>query len=692
MHNAEHGCLFGEMANVPRALRVHTVDSLLLWTTIASVMTGLCLLPPTVPSAVSTSSSSSVDGDCGEHVAKKRGPDTFISRLFTRHRDLRKIEGRRAREMARTMKDVKKKALGLIERNMTTFREAGAYIDSASAVSRAQQTVAEIDALMAQRTDWATSNVLSMRQEAWTQGVSDIQFASQRLPGNIQASMAGSFGQVFPEAGFSAIEHPVLGVAPDAMFNGVRAGTTQNMRDVLVNAVVSGESVQTTGRLLSDAMDLSVAAGERIARTNVNAMYNEAHRAVYDANSDIIAGYAWEATLDDRTSQVCFMLHGQFWPLGSKTPGPPAHWNCRSILIPVFKDPAIQSLLDETPRRARQYDKRGRMRDTMVKSSTTPEQWARRQPTEITRKITGSKLKNSLFRRKLIGFDDLVDPSLRVRTDQEIIRRAAGLHPGNAALQKQARAMGVKRIPSQQAIRKADASLARKQPWKAPEPTPLQKKAAEAPVPPKKPPPSLKTEVTPVKKSYRSRASDPDYQKAYKEWDKSLSAEEREVFLDWKQDHREFVKRIRLREIGVVKSPDPMGMNVKQSMEALHSALARAPNRGGTVSRGLSLSDHELKQLLQLESIPIDATASATRSEFFARSFAHIQTGHGRPNRVVLRLKTSSSVDIDPLLIKLGEETELEHLLRRGTNFRITKVEKVMHLGKEYTYIFGEEI
>ena len=405
-------------------------------------------------------------------MAKKRGPDTFVSRLFTRHNGLRKIEGRRAREMARVMRDVKDRALGLIERNMTTFREAGEYIDSAAALTRAQQTVVEIDALIAQRADWATSEVLSMRQEAWTQGVSDIQFAAQRLPTGVEAQMQASFGQIFPEAGFSAIEHPVLGVAPEAMFNGVRAGTTQNVRDVLVNAVISGESVQDTGRALSEGLDISIAAGQRIARTNVNAAYNEAQRAVYDANSDIIAGYAWEATLDDRTSQVCFMLHGQFWPTGSKTPGPPAHWNCRSILLPVFKDPAVQAELDATPRRARQYNKKGEMRNILVKSSTTPEQWARKQPSEVTLRITGSKLKNSLFRRKLIGFDDLVDPSLRVRADQEIIKRAAGLHPGNTALQKQAHAMGIKTIPSPASIRKADVALAKKQPYRRPRPRP----------------------------------------------------------------------------------------------------------------------------------------------------------------------------------------------------------------------------
>lgn len=468
-HSEAHGHGSYVTGKQRRVFAVRIVASWLIWISTLSLTMGVFPLLLTAPSrpVASMSTSSSEDG-----VAKKRGPDSFVSRLFTRHAGLRKIEGRRAREMARTMREVKDRALGLIERNMTTFREAGEYIDSAAAVARAEQTVAGIDALMAQRADWATTNVLSMRKEAWTQGVSDIEFAAQRLPGDIQSRMAGSFGQVFPEAAFSAVESPVLGVPPGAMFNGVRAGTTQSMRNVLVNAVVNGESVVETGRALSDALDISIAAGQRIARTNVNAAYNEAQRAVYDANSDIIAGYTWEATLDDRTSQVCFMLHGQFWPTGSKTPGPPAHWNCRSILLPVFRDPAVQEVLEQTPRRARRYDKRLNRHDTLLPSSTTPEQWARAQPSEITHRITGSELKNSLFRRRLIGFDDIVDPSLRVRADQEIIKRAAGLHPSNAALQKQARGMGIKRIPSQQSIRRADASLAKKQPWRQPQDQP----------------------------------------------------------------------------------------------------------------------------------------------------------------------------------------------------------------------------
>ena len=405
-------------------------------------------------------------------MAKKRGPDTFLSRLFTRHNDLRKIENARAREMRKTMLGIKDRSLAIIERNMTTFREAGEYIDSAAALGRAQQTVADIDALVAQQADWATGNVLSMRKEAWTQGVSDIEFATGKLPLDIQSKMAGSFGQVFPEAAFSAIEHPVLGVSPKNMFNGVRAGTTQNMRNLLTGAVISGESVQETGRKISQALDLSVAAGERIARTNVNAAYNEAQKAVYDANSDIIIGYQWEATFDDRTTLICFDLHGNFWPLGSKTPGPPAHWNCRSILLPVFKDPAVQDLITQTPRRARFYDKAGKPTTRLVAGDTTPTTWLRSQPKDIQRNVLGTKLKTDLFRRKMISIDDIVDPSLRVLSDNEVLRRAAAKHPGNDYIGGLLKKRAIGKVPSQASVLKSDAALARKQPWRAPEISP----------------------------------------------------------------------------------------------------------------------------------------------------------------------------------------------------------------------------
>ena len=44
----------------------------------------------------------------------------------------------------------------------------------------------------------------------------------------------------------------------------------------------------------------------------------------------------WEATLDNRTTALCQGRHGRRWGDGWFVP-PPAHYNCRSVLIRVPK-------------------------------------------------------------------------------------------------------------------------------------------------------------------------------------------------------------------------------------------------------------------------------------------------------------------------------------------------------------------
>lgn len=596
---------------------------------VSSVGKGLLDLPPIalLAHAGSITSSSS-----GVGLAKKRGPDTFLSRLFTRHNDLRKIENARAREMRKTMLGIKDRSLAVIERNMTTFREAGEYIDSAAALGRAQQTVADIDALVAQQADWATGNVLSMRKEAWTQGVADIEFASGKLPLDIQSKMSGSFGQVFPEAAFSAIEHPVLGVGPKNMFNGVRAGTTQNMRNLLTTAVISGESVQETGRKISQALDMSVAAGERIARTNVNAAYNEAQKAVYDANSDIIIGYQWEATLDDRTTLICFDLHGNFWPLGSKTPGPPAHWNCRSILLPVFKDPAIQSLVAETPRRARYYDKDGVPSTRLVPGDTTPTSWLRDQPKDIQRNVLGTKLKTDLFRRKMIGIDDIVDPSLRVLSDNEVLRRAAAKHPGNDYIDGLLKKRAIGKVPSEASVIKSDAALARKQPWRAPE---KMEDVAEA----------------------AAKAKPPSYAK----WRSSLSEPEEKAMSDWlKFGSRDMRKALQGKSVSKA---------VLDRARAFESALARAPTHRGTVYRAMyDMPVKDFKRITTGRTWTLETLASSSRSRKVAESYIE---GRFTDRNVLLVIKNQTKgtrLDLPNLEFVRGQQ---EVILPGGARYHI---------------------
>lgn len=89
---------------------------------------------------------------------------------------------------------------------------------------------------------------------------------------------------------------------------------------------------------------------EALVRTSVIAVSNEAKLASYLNNRDVIRAIQWVATLDDRTTEICRDLNGKVWilpasgdkdsdyiPEGHSTPfpGATAHWNCRSVQVPV---------------------------------------------------------------------------------------------------------------------------------------------------------------------------------------------------------------------------------------------------------------------------------------------------------------------------------------------------------------------
>lgn len=82
---------------------------------------------------------------------------------------------------------------------------------------------------------------------------------------------------------------------------------------------------------------LKTRQAEAVVRTSLQSVSSEARFQTWAANSDIINGYEWVATLDSRTTQQCRSLDGEVFALG-KGPRPPIHVNCRSTTVPDFDD------------------------------------------------------------------------------------------------------------------------------------------------------------------------------------------------------------------------------------------------------------------------------------------------------------------------------------------------------------------
>jgi hypothetical protein len=93
-------------------------------------------------------------------------------------------------------------------------------------------------------------------------------------------------------------------------------------------------------------MDTARANAASLVQTSVQTVANDARLATFKENSDLIKGVKQISTLDSHTSLICIAYSGGEWDLdgnpinGTTLPfngGPPRHFNCRSVLVPITK-------------------------------------------------------------------------------------------------------------------------------------------------------------------------------------------------------------------------------------------------------------------------------------------------------------------------------------------------------------------
>lgn len=172
---------------------------------------------------------------------------------------------------------------------------------------------------------------------------------------------------------------------------------TQTIQDGIVQQQTSQEIAQQ----LRSVSTIQKRQADTLVRTVTNGVGDSTRRLVYRENADIIEKERWVSTLDGRTSAVCQARDGDEYPVG-EGPRPPAHYNCRSLRVPVVrKDLQIPGLEGERP--AVGADGTG-----TVSSRMTYTGFLRSQPAEFQDDVLG-QTRAKMFRSGEITLDDLVN-------------------------------------------------------------------------------------------------------------------------------------------------------------------------------------------------------------------------------------------------------------------------------------------
>ncbi len=159
-------------------------------------------------------------------------------------------------------------------------------------------------------------------------------------------------------------------------------------------------------------MDIARRNAASLVQTSVQAVANDARRATFDANDDLIKGLRQVSTLDGHTSLVCVSYSGAEWDIerqpinGNTLPfngGCPRHFNCRSLEVPITKTFRELGLdIDEAPTSTRASA------DGQIAADTTFDGFLKRKGKAYQDRVLGEG-RADLWREGKITLRDLVN-------------------------------------------------------------------------------------------------------------------------------------------------------------------------------------------------------------------------------------------------------------------------------------------
>jgi hypothetical protein len=172
----------------------------------------------------------------------------------------------------------------------------------------------------------------------------------------------------------------------------------------------------------------SRANARSLVHASIQTVANEARLETFRANADIVKGVKQLSTLDSHTTDICIAYSGAEWDLQgdpinkTKLPflgGPPRHWGCRSVLVPITKTFKELGIDLPEPQRSQRASA-----DGPIDAGTTFTAWLKRQSKEDQEAQLG-KGRAELWRKGKITLTQLLDLKGNPMTLKQLERKYA---------------------------------------------------------------------------------------------------------------------------------------------------------------------------------------------------------------------------------------------------------------------------
>lgn len=245
----------------------------------------------------------------------------------------------------------------------------------------------------------------------------EAQFTQKLLQGAVTVQLAGvstaALGSAVTSAPMTLVSgQKTIRTTFAGIFDTFASGVSREVMTTVQAGITAGATnAEITRNVMSLVNTRTRAQAETVVRTAANAAGSVARNELYAANSDVLQGEEYVATLDGRVRVSHAALDGNKYQVG-QGPQTPLGYNCRCIRVPVV-DERFAALREGATRASYQGP---------VSAQRTYGGWLRDQPEPFQIEVLGPE-RAKLFRSGGLSLDKFADDSGRLYTLDELRAR-----------------------------------------------------------------------------------------------------------------------------------------------------------------------------------------------------------------------------------------------------------------------------